>query len=128
MKMALRQAQKLSPIETTEVWVVFPEYTQWENRKNKLQYHKYLDYEEAAEATFRYSWRKPACSRPWTRPIGRGDFIYITHYPTVHGPQWLKLAESANGKREWEQVDWEDVFGEEANTRKSIDKMLSDLS
>ena len=108
----------------TEVWVVFPEYTQWENRKNKSYYKQDLDYKKAAEATFKYSWRKPACARPWARPIGQGDFIYVKNH---QGNQWLKLSKAVCGHRQWVPVDWEDVFGEEANTRKAIDKMLKNL-
>ena len=109
----------------TEVWVVFPEYTQWENRKNKSYYKQDLDYKKAAEATFQYSWRKPACARPWARPIGQGDFLYVTN---SEGSQWLKLFKAECGKREWVWVNWEDVFGEEASTRKSIDQILEKLS
>ena len=44
----------------TEVWVVFPEYTQWENRKNKSYYKQDLDYKKAAEAPF-----TPEPSKSW---------------------------------------------------------------
>jgi len=108
----------------TSAWVVFPEYTQWENRKNKLYWEEDFELEETAEFAFRFSWKKPATTRRWNRPIGKGDFVLVSNMRTS---QWLKLASAKNGKRIWVWSDWDEVFGEEATVRKKINKTLLDL-
>ena len=115
---------KLEPSPFTTAWVVLPEYTQWENRNNKFQWREDLSFEKAAESAFGFSWKKPISARPLPRPMGKGDFINVL---TKEAGQWLKLASSVNGQRTWVWSDWEEVFGEEADIRKKIDKTILNL-
>ncbi len=103
----LKLQQAFRPIPKTFVKVVFPEYTEWENRGYEKIFKKSLDFKQSAEAIFSWSWRKPACARTWPRGIEKGDFI---HVDCEYGKKWMKLTESLNGKRQWDFVEKEDVF------------------
>tara|TARA_Y100000310_G_scaffold323856_1_gene384874 strand:- start:698 stop:1093 length:396 start_codon:yes stop_codon:yes gene_type:complete len=109
----------------TTAWVIFPEYTQWENKDNKLFWDEDYELEAAAEAAVKHSWKKPIITRKWPRPITFGDFVLTTNSKSS---EWFKMVKckDCNGY-EWETSSWEEVFGEEAKTRKNIREYLKEV-
>jgi hypothetical protein len=112
--------------EFTSAWVIFPEYTQWENKDHKLHWEESYDLKDAADYAVKYSWKKPITARKWERPMSFGDFVLVSNSESAHS-EWFKMIEckDCNGY-EWEVSSWEEVFGDEARTRKGIDEYLKE--
>tara|TARA_B100000131_G_C17967627_1_gene553064 strand:- start:56 stop:463 length:408 start_codon:yes stop_codon:yes gene_type:complete len=109
----------------TTAWVIFPEYTQWENKDNKLFWDEDYELEAAADAAVKHSWKKPIMTRKWPRPITFGDFVLATN---SRSSEWFKMVEckGCNGY-EWETSSWGEVFGDEAETKKNIREYLKEV-
>ena len=80
--------------ETTTAWVVFPEYTQWENKDNKMFWDEDYDLEAAADAAVKHSWKKPIMTRKWPRPVTFGDFVLVTN---SNSSEWFKMIRCKGG-------------------------------
>ena len=113
--------------ETTTAWVVFPEYTQWENKDNQLFWDKDLELEDAANAAVKFSWKKPVVSRKWERPVTFGDFVLVSN---SNSSEWLKMVRHKDDSSgyEWQVSSWEEVFGEESAVRKDVKEYLEDAT
>lgn len=95
--------------QTTTAWVIFPEYTQYENRNNNLFWDKKFELKDAADAAVKFSWKKPIVARKWERPMQFGDFVLVSNNEES---EWFKMVQckDCNGY-EWEVSSWDEVFG-----------------
>ena len=113
--------------ETTTAWVVFPEYTQWENKDNQLFWGKDLELEDAANAAVKFSWKKQVVRRKRERPVTCGDFVLVSN---SNSSEWLKMVRHKDDSSgyEWQVSSWEEVFGEESAVRKDVKEYLEDAT
>ena len=119
----------------TSIWVIFPELTQWENKGHKLHWEGCHDLETVCDYAVKHSHdgREIITNKKqphkWKRGITFGDFIHAMNSKVKTPSAWFKMVECqcCDGYK-WEISSWEDVFGEEARTRKKIDNTLKEFT